>query len=77
MRSSVCSATAIILLYLLMVFRGLRIALTADDDFGKLLAIGLVASFGLQVFVIVAGVTRLIPLRGSRCRSSATAGPAC
>jgi cell division protein FtsW (lipid II flippase) len=57
-------STAIVLLFLLMVFRGLRIALTADDDFGKLLAIGLVAGFGLQVFVIIAGVTRLIPLTG-------------
>jgi cell division protein FtsW (lipid II flippase) len=56
--------TAIVLVFLLMVFRGLRIALTADDDFGKLLAVGLVASFGLQVFVIIAGVTRLIPLTG-------------
>jgi cell division protein FtsW (lipid II flippase) len=56
--------TAIVLLFMLMVFRGVRIALTADDDFGKLLAVGLVASFGLQVFVIIAGVTRLIPLTG-------------
>jgi cell division protein FtsW (lipid II flippase) len=56
--------TAIVLIFLLMVFRGFRIALTADDDFGKLLAIGLVASFGLQVFVIIGGVTRLIPLTG-------------
>jgi cell division protein FtsW (lipid II flippase) len=56
--------TAIVLIFLLMVFRGFRIALTAEDDFGKLLAIGLVASFGLQVFVIIGGVTRLIPLTG-------------
>ncbi len=56
--------TAIILVYLLMVFRGFRIALTAGDGFGKLLALGLVVGFGLQVFVIVGGVTRLIPLTG-------------
>jgi cell division protein FtsW (lipid II flippase) len=56
--------TAMLLVYLLMVFRGLRIALAAADDFGKLLALGLVVSFGLQVFVIVGGVTRLIPLTG-------------
>jgi cell division protein FtsW (lipid II flippase) len=53
-----------LLVYLLMVFRGLRIALAAGDDFGKLLALGLVTSFALQVFVIVGGVTRLIPLTG-------------
>ncbi len=56
--------TAILLVYLLMVFRGLRIALATSDDFGKLLVAGLVVSFGLQVFVIVGGVTRLIPLTG-------------
>jgi cell division protein FtsW (lipid II flippase) len=56
--------TAILMVYLLMVFRGLRIALATTDDFSKLLVIGLVISFGLQVFVIVGGVTRLIPLTG-------------
>jgi len=56
--------TAILLVYLLMVFRGLRITLSTNDDFSKLLAMGLVISFGLQVFVIVGGVTRLIPLTG-------------
>jgi cell division protein FtsW (lipid II flippase) len=56
--------TAVLLVYLLMVFRGLRVALAANDDFGKLLAVGLVGSFALQVFVIVGGVTRLIPLTG-------------
>ncbi len=44
--------------------QGLRISLAAPDDFGKLLAMGLVTSFALQVFVIVGGVTRLIPLTG-------------
>ncbi|HEU4400427.1 MAG TPA: FtsW/RodA/SpoVE family cell cycle protein, partial [Actinomycetota bacterium] len=56
--------TAMLLVYMLMVFRGLRIALAAGDDFGKLLALGLVTSFALQVFVIVGGITRLIPLTG-------------
>lgn len=56
--------TAILLVYLLMVFRGYRIALSANDDFSKLLAVGLVTSFALQVFVIVGGVTRIIPLTG-------------
>ncbi|HEV8648627.1 MAG TPA: FtsW/RodA/SpoVE family cell cycle protein [Actinomycetes bacterium] len=56
--------TAMLLVYLLMVFRGFRVALAASDDFGKLLGLGLVVSFSLQVFVIVGGVTRLIPLTG-------------
>ena len=56
--------TALLLVFLLMVFRGLRIALAAGDDFGKLLALGLTVSMGLEVFVIVGGVTRLIPLTG-------------
>jgi cell division protein FtsW (lipid II flippase) len=56
--------TAMLLVYLLMVFRGFRVALAAGDDFGKLLGLGLVVSFSLQVFVIVGGVTRLIPLTG-------------
>lgn len=57
-------ATAILLIYLLIVNRGFRIAVLARDPFSKLLATGLTAVFALQVFVIVGGVTKVIPLTG-------------
>jgi cell division protein FtsW (lipid II flippase) len=55
---------ALLLLYGLFVERGLRTALLVKDDYSKLLASGLAFMFALQVFVIVGGVTRLIPLTG-------------
>ena len=57
-------ATALLLCYVLLVARGFRIALHARDDYSRLLAAGLVTVLGLQVFVILGGVTRLIPLTG-------------
>ena len=47
-----------------MVFRGLRIAALARDDFSGLLAVGLTASLGLQTLIIIGGNTKLIPLTG-------------
>jgi cell division protein FtsW (lipid II flippase) len=55
---------AILLLYLVLIGRGLRIGLERQDTFGKLLAVGLTTVIGLQVFTIAAGVLRLIPLTG-------------
>jgi cell division protein FtsW (lipid II flippase) len=55
---------AVILCYGIIVERGLRIALISRDNFGKLMATGLAVSLGLQVFTVVGGVTRLIPLTG-------------
>ena len=52
------------LLYLIFVFRGLRIALRSRDQFSRLLATGLTTIFGLQAFLIMGGVTKLIPLTG-------------
>ena len=53
-----------LLVYMLFVARGFRIALLAQDGFSKLLAVGLTFAFTLQAFIIIGGIVRLIPLTG-------------
>jgi peptidoglycan glycosyltransferase len=56
--------TAVIVAYLLMIGSGLRIAQRAQQPFAKLLAAGLTTILGVQAFIIMAGVTRVLPLTG-------------
>ena len=53
-----------IALFAIIVERGLRIAIACRDGFGKLLATGLEFSICLQCFVVLGGITRVIPLTG-------------
>ena len=57
-------AAALLLVFMLFVARGMRVALQAEDGFSKLLAAGLTFGFALQTFIIVGGVLRIIPLTG-------------
>ncbi len=55
---------AVIVLYAIIVFRGMKVALISSDTFGKLISSGLSFVMTLQVFAIIGGVTRLLPLTG-------------
>jgi cell division protein FtsW (lipid II flippase) len=56
--------TAVLLLYVVLLGRGFRAALSREDGFSKLLATGLTTALALQAFIIAGGVTRLVPLTG-------------
>jgi cell division protein FtsW len=62
--TGLAGAAGLLLVYLAFVYRGMKIASLADDGFTKLLAAGLSFAIGFQAFVIVAGVTKLLPLTG-------------
>ena len=55
---------AILALYILYISRGFRIGFAGQDDFGKLLGVGLSFVIALQCFIVIGGVTRVIPLTG-------------
>ena len=57
-------ASALLLVFMLFVARGMKTALQVDDGFSKLLAAGLTFGFALQTFIIVGGIERIIPLTG-------------
>jgi cell division protein FtsW (lipid II flippase) len=57
-------SAAVLLLFMLFVVRGMRVALRAEDGFSKLLATGLTFGLALQTFIIVGGVLRVVPLTG-------------
>jgi cell division protein FtsW (lipid II flippase) len=57
-------AAALLLVFMVFVVRGMRVALQAQDGFSKLLATGLTFGFALQTFIIVGGVLRVVPLTG-------------
>lgn len=57
-------ATGVLIAFLLLVGTGLRIAVTAEQPFEKLLATGIATTFALQAFIIIGGVLRVLPLTG-------------
>lgn len=57
-------ACAVIIIYALIIYRGYKIALSAENEMEMLVAAGIASCLAMQVFTIIAGVTKLIPLTG-------------
>ncbi|SHE66259.1 FtsW/RodA/SpoVE family cell cycle protein [Caloramator proteoclasticus] len=57
-------ASALIILYFLLVYRGLRTAIYSKDNFSQLVAVGISSMLAFQVFVVIGGVTKMIPMTG-------------
>lgn len=60
----VLGGVAVLMLYFLLVYRGFKIALSSTNEFNKAVSVGLSVMLGIQTFIIVGGVTKLIPLTG-------------
>ena len=60
----VFTGIGIIMLFMILVYRGFKIALRQDDQFYRALALGITLMFGIQAFIIIGGVTKVIPLTG-------------
>lgn len=60
----ILSGIAVILLYFILFYRGVKIVLNVEDRFYKVLALGISVMFGIQTFIIIGGVVKLIPLTG-------------
>jgi cell division protein FtsW (lipid II flippase) len=60
----ILTGVAVILLYMLLTYRGLKIVLRVKKRFNKVLGLGITTMLGLQTFIIIGGVIKLIPLTG-------------
>ncbi|MBS4537248.1 FtsW/RodA/SpoVE family cell cycle protein [Clostridium sp. D2Q-11] len=60
----VLTGIAVIMLFLILIYRGIKIALEQRNQFFRIVALGITATLGFQAFIILGGVTKLIPLTG-------------